>query len=55
MRFTTFIKKVEIDLLVPQPTRLTKSATSCSTIHKKGCELSFDVKPGGLSAAATII
>jgi hypothetical protein len=26
---------LEIDLLGPQPTRLTKSATTCSTIHQK--------------------
>jgi len=35
MRFTTFKEKVEIDLLGPQPIRLTKSATSCNTIHQK--------------------
>jgi hypothetical protein len=35
MRFTTFIDEVEIDLLVPQPIRSTKSATTYSTIHQK--------------------
>ncbi|KAJ6861173.1 hypothetical protein NC651_037299 [Populus alba x Populus x berolinensis] len=40
-----------VHILFGQPSRLPLAAQ----FIKKRCELSFDVKPGGLSAAATII